>query len=208
MAQKGLPPLDRTREKQLRRLHALGEKVRREIDRGQKSVTALESAARREELSPRTMFRVRKFAESCSPEELTELCRLGLGWGHVGRLLTVQNVPARRKLAALASMKGWTSRQLWEEIQIRQGRRRLIGGGRGFRKPSSDKASVEKLLQLTESWIRFHDRVVGGQWTESAVEAEFPLPEDSHEETLQRLRQSLKGLHHRTGKVLRRLQPK
>jgi hypothetical protein len=217
MAEKGLPPLETNRAKDLRRLHKAGEDLGREIERvrAMKSKDKkrmrkeiedlLKSAAKKENLSAQTMFRLRKFANAYTSEELDELCGLGLGWGHVDRLLAVQDRQVRRKLAARASKKSWTARELWEQIRIRQKRRRRAGGGRGFRMPTTEEAFVDRLLQLTESWIRFHDRVAKSRSAGDSPEPEFPLPAATHEEALQRLHQSLKGLQRRAGRVLRRL---
>ena len=83
-----------------------------------------------------------------------------LSWTHVKHLVSVEDDARRYQLLQDAVERGWSTVQLIEAIQVREGR--TIRGGAGGRppsKPASMKETLLRLQRLSEKWLALYESV-------------------------------------------------
>lgn len=104
------------------------------------------------------------FARTYNAQELEELLALRdpegapLNWTRVRALLQVRDKAVRSELQRKAAEEGWSQRDLVAAVQDRRGGK-TSPGGRRFSVPESPQQIVERLTELSESWLRFYQDV-------------------------------------------------
>ncbi|WZO96053.1 hypothetical protein EP7_003028 [Isosphaeraceae bacterium EP7] len=118
------------------------------------------------EIGPATLRKARQFARTYSASELEALLaqRTGRGkalrWCHVRELVAVEDRGVRAELERQVASRGWSVRELREEIRRARGGGRGSEGGRKHRRPASAEAGLARVIETCEAWLRFRETVV------------------------------------------------
>ncbi|WP_165253332.1 DUF1016 domain-containing protein [Paludisphaera soli] len=116
-----------------------------------------------------TIRKARDFARKYSGRELEALARLRdrrsgmpLTWCHVRELLAVptDSKAVRSELQKLTAKEGWSVRELRSRVRSRVGGEKSSPGARSFARPSTPEDALRRLVELSESWLRYHRAVV------------------------------------------------
>ena len=113
------------------------------------------------------LLKARRFVERLSDKRSLKLLSqrrkkqgTPLSWTHVRHLVSVEDDARRYQLLQDAVERGWSTVQLIEAIQVREGR--TIRGGAGGRppsKPASMKETLLRLQRLSEKWLALYESV-------------------------------------------------
>lgn len=109
-----------------------------------------------------TIRKARTFATAYTTEELEQLIVLRdpkgqpLSWYLVRVLLQVGDKAERAELQREAIERGLSRRDLQAAVRRRQGGKRSSGGKR-FAVPKSPQLVLTRLVELSESWLRFYE---------------------------------------------------
>jgi len=149
----------------LRRYYELGQRASDTAPDGTpKTPESLKDLAAEAEVQEDTIRKALKLATTYTAEELDELLTLRdpdgepLNWYLVRVLLQVKDKAERSNLQAKAAEEGWSRRDLWAEVQARQGGKKSPGGRR-FAVPESPQQVLARLTELSESWLRFYEDI-------------------------------------------------
>ncbi len=112
-----------------------------------------------------TIRKAKDFARMYARPEMEALTRLRdrrglpLTWCHVRQLLPLTHRAERCELQSRAAEEGWSVRELRARVQARLGGKQS-SGAKTFAKPKTSEDALRRLVELSESWLRYYEEVV------------------------------------------------
>ncbi len=198
----------------LRSYYALGERaLGRSPDTSRLEPVTIDTLAVEAGVKADAIRKARDFARMYTRPEMESLTQLRNGrglpltWCHVRQLLPLTHRAERTELQSRAAAEGWSVRELRVQVQARLGGKKS-SGAKTFAKPKTSEDALRRLIELSESWLRYYEEVVDVADTGLLVRlSEMPSdgpgrepldPEGTAEKTLRELGRA-------TGKVAGRL---
>ncbi len=172
----------------IRHYHALGMRALGKSDgAGKISPVPIEALAAEAGVKPDTIRKAQDFARIYSRREMEALTELRdpqgkpLTWCHVRQLLPVTHRAERSDLQRRAAEEGWSVRELRARVQARLGGKQSFGA-KTFAKPGTPEDALRRLIELSESWLRYYEEVVdAGDTGLLARPSEMPSGEPGRE---------------------------
>lgn len=147
---------------------------------------ALRKLAEKKHISSDCLLKARRFVERLGNKNSLKLLSqkrkkqgTPLGWAQVRHLVSVKNDDRRYKLLEDAVGFSWSTTQLIDEIQRREGRTvRRAAGGRPPNEPTNVEAGLLRLQRLSEKWSALYQRPIASDPVEnSSAQQRGSVPE-------------------------------